>query len=58
MNPMSIENVQELIDKIQAQIGQAMQANDLSEVDQLNEELSDLEDELFRARMRETGEWD
>lgn len=58
MNPMSIENVQELIDKIQAQIGQAMQANDLSEVDQLNEELSDLEDELFKARMRETGEWD
>jgi len=58
MNPMSIENVQELIDRIQAQIGQAMQANDLSEVDQLNEELSDLEDELFKARMRETGEWD
>jgi uncharacterized membrane protein (DUF106 family) len=58
MNTMSIENVQELIDRIQAQIGQAMQANDLSEVDQLNEELSDLEDELFKARMRETGEWD
>lgn len=58
MSSTQIENVQELIDKIQAQIGQAMQANDLSEVDQLNEELSDLEDELFKARMRETGEWD
>ena len=58
MSSTQIENVQELIDRIQAQIGQAMQANDLSEVDQLNEELSDLEDELFKARMRETGEWD
>lgn len=58
MNPMSIENVQELIDAIHAQIVQAMQDGDLSEVDQLNESLSDLEDELFRARMRESGEWD
>ena len=58
MNPMSIENVQELIDAIHAQINQAMQDNDLSEVDQLNESLSNLEDELFRARMRESGEWD
>lgn len=58
MNPMSVENVQELIDAVQAQIAQAIQTNDLSEVDQLNEQLSDLEDELFRARMRETGEWD
>ena len=58
MNPMTIENVQELIDRIQNQIAQAMQTNDFSEVDQLNESLSDLEDELFKARMRETGEWD
>ena len=55
---MSVENVQELIDAVQTQIAQAIQTNDLSEVDQLNEQLSDLEDELFRARMRETGEWD
>lgn len=58
MNPMSVDNVQELIDAVQAQIGQAMQDNDLSEVDDLNDQLSDLEDELFRARMRETGEYD
>lgn len=53
---MSIENVEELIGAVQDLIGQAFENNDMSKVDELNEELSDLEDELFRARMRDSGE--
>jgi len=56
MTKMSIENVEELIGAVQDLIGQAFENNDMSKVDELNEELSDLEDELFRARMRDSGE--
>lgn len=56
MAKMSIENVEELINAVQDLIGQAFENDNLDGVDQLNEELSDLEDELFRARMREVGE--
>lgn len=53
---MSIENVEELINAVQDRIEEAVENETLCELEQLYEELSDLEDELFRARMRDSGE--